>query len=290
MKRTIITLSLLATVCGGSMAQTKDSIDVCQFVVAYDYKCHTQDRNGQAVVDSFKLAVQVGTHVTKCTGFYKTMLEDFHEWKNMDYQMGEWNARTYNIPTWYINHPDGEMQTLDVIVPNRYHVTGVAPKIDWQMSADTLTIGGYSCQKAVGKYAGRRWTVWFTEEVPTMAGPWKLRGLPGLIVKATDAEGIHEFLFCGLENRQTPIVFRPNSKSIKMDQKRFIKHRNKVFTNKQYVANPRYYIPDGALEAAGAIEMWAGGPEPAPEDKQTVIDRSMIVPKKVNVYQPLEQE
>jgi hypothetical protein len=34
--------------------------------------------------------------------------------------------------------------------------------------------------------------------------------------------------------------------------------------------------------------MWAGGPEPPAEEKQTVIARDLIVPKKVNVYQPLE--
>ena len=67
---------------------------------------------------------------------------------------------------------------------------------------------------------------------------------------------------------------------------KFISHRNKLFCNKRYVQNPRYYIPEGALD--DAVEMWAGGPEPPAEEKQTVIARDLIVPKKVNVYQPLE--
>ncbi|MDO4770595.1 MAG: GLPGLI family protein [Porphyromonas sp.] len=46
---------------------------------------------------------------------------------------------------------------------------------------------------------GRRWTVWYTLEVPTPAGPWKLWGLPGLIVEATEAEGLFAFSLSSFE-------------------------------------------------------------------------------------------
>ncbi|MDO4770594.1 GLPGLI family protein [Porphyromonas sp.] len=57
----------------------------------------------------------------------------------------------------------------------------------------TETKSGYKCHKATADYFGRVWTVWFTPEVPTPAGPWKLWGLPGLIVEASEAEGIYSF-------------------------------------------------------------------------------------------------
>ena len=52
--------------------------------------------------------------------------------------------------------------------------------------------------------------------------------------------------------------------------------------------NPRYYIPDGTYDHLNIIEMWAGGPEPPAEDKISVVATDMIIPKKVNKYQPLE--
>ena len=45
--------------------------------------------------------------------------------------------------------------------------------------------------KAVTEFAGRKWTAWFTEELPFQDGPYKFRGLPGLIVKLEDATQSH---------------------------------------------------------------------------------------------------
>ena len=56
MKKLIITLCLLATVCGGSKAQeTKDSIDTSRFVVTYDYECRTQNDEEQDVTDRMQV-------------------------------------------------------------------------------------------------------------------------------------------------------------------------------------------------------------------------------------------
>jgi hypothetical protein len=107
-----------------------------------------------------------------------------------------------------------------------------------------------------------------------------------MILKAADNKGIFSFTFCGLINRKANISYMNGDEYQNIMEEKFIAHRNKIFCSKRYVKNPRYYIPDGALD--NAVEMWAGGPEPSAEEKQTVIARDLIVPKKVNVYQPLE--
>ncbi|MBQ9666113.1 MAG: hypothetical protein IJV33_06550 [Bacteroidaceae bacterium] len=99
---------------------------------------------------------------------------------------------------------------------------------------------------------------------------------------------IHAFTFAGLLNRQAPITYPEGSNRQGLTLGKFISHRNKVLCNKRYAQNPRYYLPEGALDAA--IEMWPGGPEPAPEDKMTVLATDMVVPKTAHVYQPLELE
>ena len=56
---------------------------------------------------------------------------------------------------------------------------------DWEISDSTKTILGYECIEATTMFNGRKWTAWFTPEIPLDAGPWKLEGLPGLIMEAT---------------------------------------------------------------------------------------------------------
>jgi len=59
-------------------------------------------------------------------------------------------------------------------------------KINWTKKKSKKSILGYSCQLAIGEFRGRVYEVWFTDEIPLPYGPWKLYGLPGIIVEATD--------------------------------------------------------------------------------------------------------
>lgn len=59
-------------------------------------------------------------------------------------------------------------------------------KPEWKISSDTVSVLGHLCQKATSEYGGRSWTVWFATGIPVPEGPWKLKGLPGLIMKAED--------------------------------------------------------------------------------------------------------
>ncbi len=63
------------------------------------------------------------------------------------------------------------------------------PRIDWVLHDSMRIIGPYRCQMATARFRGRDWTVWFTRAVPVPLGPWKLMGLPGLVIEARDALG-----------------------------------------------------------------------------------------------------
>lgn len=79
--------------------------------------------------------------------------------------------------------------------------------IRWQVKNEQRKIGRFICQKAVGKFRGRTYTAWFTTEVPINVGPWKLHGLPGLVVEVADEE---KALMIQIKSI-TPILIASNS-------------------------------------------------------------------------------
>lgn len=80
------------------------------------------------------------------------------------------------------------------------------PLQEWTIRTDTLTVCGHLCQKAVCSYRGRQWIAWFSAAVPVSDGPWKLGGLPGLILKAYDSDELYTFECIGLEQGAFPLV------------------------------------------------------------------------------------
>lgn len=61
-------------------------------------------------------------------------------------------------------------------------------KFDWKILNEKEKIGSYNTQKATTNFGGRKWTAWFTSDIPLQDGPYKFNGLPGLIVKVEDAD------------------------------------------------------------------------------------------------------
>lgn len=84
-------------------------------------------------------------------------------------------------------------------------------EMQWEIENDsTKTVLGYECIMARSAYHGREWTAWFTPEIPVHDGPWKLAGLPGLILAATESQGFHSFTANGIEStdREIPGMVR----------------------------------------------------------------------------------
>ncbi len=59
-------------------------------------------------------------------------------------------------------------------------------KFNWKIDSGKEKIGEYNTQKATTEYGGRKWTAWFSSDIPFQDGPYKFYGLPGLIVKLED--------------------------------------------------------------------------------------------------------
>ena len=107
----------------------------------------------------------------------------------------------------YKNYPEGKVTTLDRIAINSFRCEEENEVPSWQLLTDTMTIFSYYCQKAVCHFKGRDYEAWFTPEIPRSEGPWKLHGLPGLILKASDSQGHYSFECTGMVNADEKLLF-----------------------------------------------------------------------------------
>ncbi len=98
-----------------------------------------------------------------------------------------------------------------------YTVNDTWIPIDWKIKKRFKKIGPYRCQKAVGTFRGRTYTVWFTEAIPLPYGPWKLFGLPGLILEAEDSEKMYRIKFKGIQYpyKGTFAIKKPTATKVK---------------------------------------------------------------------------
>lgn len=67
----------------------------------------------------------------------------------------------------------------------------------WTYIDSTKVINQYKCKLAKKEFRGRTYNVWYTTDIPIDYGPWKLYGLPGLILEAYDNK--NEFSIIALE-------------------------------------------------------------------------------------------
>lgn len=78
----------------------------------------------------------------------------------------------------------------------------VSQKINlkWHLENNFDTILGYRVQNATTDFAGRKWSAWFAKEIPIQDGPYKFRGLPGLILKIEDVSKSHIYELKAIKN------------------------------------------------------------------------------------------
>lgn len=77
--------------------------------------------------------------------------------------------------------------------------------IDWELGDSVKNVLGYDCNCASALINGRKWKVWFATEIPIQEGPWKLFGLPGLILEAETDDGMYLFTATGLQKTEKEI-------------------------------------------------------------------------------------
>ena len=101
------------------------------------------------------------------------------------------------------------LRRYDTVGDDRFYYEEELPTFEWEIGDSTKMVLNYKCLMAHTNYHGREWTVWFSDDIPLQEGPWKLGGLPGLILEAKDCSGQYHFIATGIEfiNEEVPPIY-----------------------------------------------------------------------------------
>ncbi len=119
-----------------------------------------------------------------------------------------------------------ELQFQDNVMRD-YRYTESIPEFAWSFTDEKKNVGEYECQKAVCSYAGRTYEAWFTPDIPTSDGPWKFRGLPGLILEVRSTDGHYLFELLGMRPCKGKIAI-PTEDFVKTTKKKLITMQQKL--------------------------------------------------------------
>lgn len=147
---------------------------------------------------------------------------------------------------------------------DNYTYKETVPVIDWQLTDSVKEICGYVCHQANCDFRGRKWTAWYCD-IPKSLGPWKLCGLPGLILEAESADKQHKFTAIQIRKSHAPIFTKENN-YFKTTREKY----NKSLA--EYMNNPGAALKNSPL---------------APKD---INGKPMKTTKRRLFYNPLEKE
>jgi GLPGLI family protein len=225
-----------------------EPIDELVFRAQYELKMVEDTTKADRQPNSETMMLEVGK---KCSQFYSyttylrdsTLIADYANKVSQDvlqqHAKAYGNGRiTYRI---YKNYPTGKVTTLDRLATSNFRCEEKNEKPVWTLLPDTATILTYHCRKATGHFRGRSYTAWFTMEIPVSEGPWKLCGLPGLIIKAEDDRRHYSFECTGIEQFRGPKPLLFNGKGFESISRRDL---NKVY--ERYAKDPVGFITSTA--------------------------------------------
>ena len=189
-------------------AQAQEVIDTVRLRVQYSslYK-HTQEQK-ETFEDSNLL--DIGEHSSR---FYSQRFEVFLHLRDsiernaqdpmdrlqfMADMYGSKKGREYEV---YKNIPEKGVLTYTDALHNDFFFSyqEKTPSVSWDLVEGDTLILGYPCFKAVANFRGRTWTAWYSIDLPFDNGPWKLGGLPGLILAASESRNEFSFVATGIE-------------------------------------------------------------------------------------------
>ena len=176
--------------------------DTAQILVHYKFS-HVRDTNNRAHPYTENMVLFVGKAASSYRSYDRQLQNELYRKQLQEMASAGGNFRLdHNITasfTEYYQFVNHKKLVRKELLVNPYIINDVLPVINWHISSDNVNFGELHCQKATCHLKGRDYTAWFCPDLPVRVGPWKLNGLPGVIIEAYDTRKEVVFKFDRVE-------------------------------------------------------------------------------------------
>ncbi len=115
--------------------------------------------------------------------------------------------------------------------------------ISWKIfNNETKKVLGYICHKATAVLNNKSYIAWFTYDIPISDGPYRFKGLPGLLLKINESHNYLEFDVISIIKKVSPIEFK----------------KGFVVTRQQYLDKREEYLQDPSQGKINTLEYRKG--------------------------------
>lgn len=226
-------------------------LDTTELVVRYDLN-YLQDTTGRMLSRFDVLIFQIGRKYTKFYGLKSYMMDLSYTkrlkgelWTEADKE--QFRLAGDGIVDYEIIHDidNGNLLSQHHIPFEENYIIQYSekvPMLEWRITQKSKSILGYDCWLATTSFGGRRWLAWFTPSIPCQFGPWKMSGLPGLILELEDEQ--RHFIFSAVEIAQT----REPIKYYQRPTLEWTKHKWQLFDKKAHLSPLATFGKNGQID------------------------------------------
>lgn len=155
---------------------------------------------GNGTISNYVYSKQknVNTSITQRNGIkvYDNIDDYYSDWdkSDLDKKPSPGIVRNYGTPDTIGNMVFYDRNSDSIFVREKkltesLIISEILPSINWIITNEKKNIQNYSCTMAKAKFRGRSYEAWFSNDLPISDGPWKFKGLPGLILEIGDTTG-----------------------------------------------------------------------------------------------------
>lgn len=119
----------------------------------------------------------------------------------------------------YTNFTTQEIISIRPWINEKVAIKNTLQKINWELIDSTQKFGNLVCKLAKGEFKGRMYNCWYCPDIAVQSGPWKLNGLPGLIVNAIDEKKQVSFTLSEIGQSENQMVELPKQLSYITEEK-----------------------------------------------------------------------